>query len=65
MTAKQAAQHILAGIVTLIKDKREYADSAKRVGADDWNSEYTIAADTLCDVAAALKSAIDEGEYGE
>lgn len=65
MTAKQAARHILAGIVDLVKENRNDAASAKRAGADKLAAEYTIAADTLSNVAAGLMAAIEEGEYGE
>ena len=65
MTARQAAQHIFAGIVSLVEENRNDAESAKRAGADKLAAEYTIAADTLCTVATGLMTAIEEGEYGE
>lgn len=65
MTARQAAQHILTGIVALAEENRNDAESAKRAGANKLAAEYTIAADTLCDVCTGLMAAIEEGEFGE
>lgn len=65
MTARQAAQHIFAGIADLIEENRNNAESAKRAGAYKLAAEYDIAADTLCNVATGLMAAIEEGEYGQ
>lgn len=65
MTPRQAANHILAGILSLAEDKRSIASSMRSVGLDGDADYEEIAMKTLFDVAVSLKSAIDDGEYGE
>lgn len=65
MTAKQAAQHILAGILKLAESKKDEALSMRRAGDHDDAAVSEIEAGALFNMAAGLSSAIDDGEYGE
>ncbi len=65
MTARQAAEHILDGILKLVADKRKSAIEMRRSGCFRLADEEQISADALSDMAAGLLSAIEEGEYGK
>ena len=65
MTSREAAQHILDGIVEIIGFYQDDLESVKRVENKSLADHYQTAVDTLAILAAGLKSSIDQGEYGE
>lgn len=64
LTGKEAAKKIYNSLLALAEDNKETALSAFYGGNYDFASKHKIASDTLLNAAAALKTAIDEGEYG-
>lgn len=65
MTSRQAAQHILDGVMSLFEGEKKLVEALNALGQEEKAKEENIAAETLLMVATGLYSAINEGEYGE
>lgn len=65
MTSREAAEKILNGLSMLVEDSQNWAKLAKTYGLDEIAKSREADADTIANIAAGLKSAIDDGEFGE